>query len=126
LLKPALRAINWLLAGSMYAFFYMARYNFTAINAYLERVKTGTISNDELEKARASAQRAFVSTMGSSLGRAINLSQSAIFYNDPGRFATNPERIAKVTAADVQRVATKYFTPANRVVVVTTPKGVKP
>ena len=29
------RAINWLLAGSMYAFFYMARYNFTAINAYL-------------------------------------------------------------------------------------------
>jgi OPA family glycerol-3-phosphate transporter-like MFS transporter len=29
------RAINWLLAGAMYAFFYMARYNFTAINAYL-------------------------------------------------------------------------------------------
>ncbi len=29
------RAINWVLAGSMYAFFYMARYNFTAINAYL-------------------------------------------------------------------------------------------
>src|SRR5438445_8255719 len=29
------RAINWVLAGAMYAFFYMARYNFTAINAYL-------------------------------------------------------------------------------------------
>jgi zinc protease len=97
-----------------------------AINAELDRVKTGTISADELEKARAAAQRAFVSTMGSSLGRAVNLSQSAIFYNDPGRFATEPERIAKVTAADVQRVANKYFTPANRVVVVTTPKGVKP
>jgi predicted Zn-dependent peptidase len=98
----------------------------TAINAELDRIKTGTISNDELEKARAAAQRSFVSTMGSSLGRAINLSQSAVFYNDPGRFSTEPERIAKVTAADVQRVATKYFTPANRTVVVTTPKGVRP
>jgi OPA family glycerol-3-phosphate transporter-like MFS transporter len=29
------RAINWVLAGAMYAFFYMARYNFAAINAYL-------------------------------------------------------------------------------------------
>ncbi len=29
------RTLNWLLAGSMYAFFYMARYNFTAINAHL-------------------------------------------------------------------------------------------
>jgi predicted Zn-dependent peptidase len=97
-----------------------------AIDAELERIKSGTITNDELEKARASAQRQFVSTMGSSLGRAVNLSQSAVFYNDPGRFAMEPERIAKVTAADVQRVAAKYFTPANRTVVVTTPKGVRP
>ncbi len=29
------RTINWLLAGTMYAFFYMARYNFAAINARL-------------------------------------------------------------------------------------------
>jgi zinc protease len=97
-----------------------------AITAELDRIKSGTISNEELEKARAAAQRSFVSTMGSSLGRAINLSQSAVFYNDPGRFAAEPERIAKVTAADVQRVAAKYFTPANRTVVVTTPKGVRP
>jgi predicted Zn-dependent peptidase len=97
-----------------------------AINAELDRIKSGTISNEELEKARAAAQRSFVSTMGSSLGRAINLSQSAVFYNDPGRFAAEPERIAKVTAADVQRVAAKYFTPENRTIVVTTPKGVRP
>ncbi|HEY1956092.1 MAG TPA: MFS transporter [Polyangiaceae bacterium] len=29
------RVLNWVLAGAMYAFFYMARYNFTAINARL-------------------------------------------------------------------------------------------
>ncbi len=32
------RALNWILAGTMYAFFYMARYNFTAINAHLADV----------------------------------------------------------------------------------------
>ena len=97
-----------------------------AINAELERAKTGAITDAELEKARAQAQRAFVSVMGSSLGRAVSLSQNAIYYNDPARFASEPERIAKVTAADVQRVATKYFTPANRTVVITTPRGVRP
>jgi OPA family glycerol-3-phosphate transporter-like MFS transporter len=29
------RALNWILAGTMYAFFYMARYNFSAINSLL-------------------------------------------------------------------------------------------
>ncbi|HJZ84536.1 MAG TPA: MFS transporter [Polyangia bacterium] len=29
------RALNWLLAGAMYAFFYMARYNFAAVSALL-------------------------------------------------------------------------------------------
>jgi OPA family glycerol-3-phosphate transporter-like MFS transporter len=32
------RALNWILAGSMYAFFYMARYNFTAITGHLSAV----------------------------------------------------------------------------------------
>ncbi len=32
------RVLNWMLAGTMYAFFYMARYNFTAINAHLAEI----------------------------------------------------------------------------------------
>ncbi|HVY49278.1 MAG TPA: MFS transporter [Minicystis sp.] len=32
------RTLNWLLAGTMYAFFYMARYNFAAANARLSEI----------------------------------------------------------------------------------------
>jgi predicted Zn-dependent peptidase len=94
-----------------------------AVTAEIERLKTGPISESELQKARSAAERSLVSTLESSLGRAVGLSQSAIYYNEPGRFETQAERIAKVTAADVQRVATKYFTAANRSVVITTPKA---
>ena len=61
--------------------------------------------------------------MGSTLGRAINLSQNAIFYNQPDRFTHDADRIAKVTSADVQRVAVKYLVPTNRTVVISTPKA---
>jgi zinc protease len=94
-----------------------------AIDADLERMKSGPITDAELTKARSSAQRSVVGTMGSSLGRAIYLSQDAIFYDKPDRFTTDADRIAKVTAADVQRVAAKYLTHANRSVVITMPKA---
>jgi zinc protease len=94
-----------------------------AIDAELERMKSGPITEAELTKARSSAQRNAVGILGSSLGRAIYLSQDAIFYNKPDRFTTDPDRIAKVTATDVQRVAAKYLTRTNRSVVITTPKA---
>jgi zinc protease len=94
-----------------------------AIDTELERVKTGPIADAELEKARSAAQRSYISIMGSSLGRAISLSQDAIFYDAPDWFAKNVDRVNKVTAADVQRVATQYFTHANRTVVITMPKS---
>jgi predicted Zn-dependent peptidase len=94
-----------------------------AIAAELDRIKTGPITDAELEKARSSAERDAVSVMGSTLGRAVNLSQNAIFYNQPDRFTHDAERVAKVTAADVQRVAAKYLVPTNRTVVISTPKA---
>jgi predicted Zn-dependent peptidase len=93
-----------------------------AIDAEIERVKSGPIADAELTKARSAAQRGAVSIMGSSLGRAIYLSQDAIFYNEPDRFTKDAERLGKVTAAEVQRVAAKYLTHANRSVVITMPK----
>jgi zinc protease len=94
-----------------------------AIAAELDRIKTGPITAAELEKARVSAERGVVSVMGSTLGRAVNLSQNAIFYNQPDRFTHDVDRTAKVTAADVQRVAAKYLVPTNRTVVITMPKA---
>jgi zinc protease len=95
----------------------------TAIDAEIERVKMGPIADWEIEKARTGARRAFVSSMGSSLQRAIVLSQNALFYNEPDRINTRADSIARVTAADVQRVAQQYLVKTGRTVVLTLPKG---
>ena len=99
-----------------------------AVDAELERLKAGPIADWELQKARIAAKRNFVATMGSTLSRAIALSQNASFYNDPDLITKRAERIEKVTAADVQRVARQYFVKNNRTVVLTVPKktGVTP
>jgi len=93
-----------------------------AIYADIESVKAGPIAETEIEKARTAARRQFVGDLGSSLSRAINLSEYALVYGDPGRINTRWERLARFNAADVQRVAKQYFTPENRSVVVTNPK----
>jgi predicted Zn-dependent peptidase len=93
-----------------------------AIDAEIEKVKTGAIADWETEKARSSARRRLVSGLLSSLNRAVLLSQYAMFYNDPGLINTRADRIAAVQIADVQRVARQYLTPQNRTIVVTNPK----
>ncbi len=94
-----------------------------AIEAEIERVKTGPIEDWEIEKARNNARSQLVNQLGSSLGRAVTLGENALFYNDPGRINTLADRIAKVTAADVQRVANQYLVKTGRTVVITVPKA---
>ena len=94
-----------------------------AIDAEFEKVKTGKIEDWELEKARVAARRSYVASQGSSLQRAISMSQNAMFYNDPELLSKRQSRIEKVTTADVQRVAKEYLVKENRTVVTTTPKA---
>src|SRR5688572_24961087 len=94
-----------------------------AVDAEIEKVKTAAIADWEMEKARSSARRALVASLQSSLQRAILLSQYALFYDEPGLINTRADRLAAVTAADVQRVARRYLTPQNRTVVITNPKA---
>jgi zinc protease len=97
-----------------------------AIDQETERVKTAPIEDWEIEKARIGARRSFVSGLGSSFNRAYQLSENAMFFDDPDRINTRADRIAKVTAADVQRVARQYLVKTNRSVVLTTPKPAAP
>ena len=94
-----------------------------ALYSEIERVKSGTIEPWEIDKARNTAQRQFVGRLGQSLARAIDLAEYTLAYNDPGRINTWYSQLAKVTAADVQRVAQQYLTPENRSVIVTRPKA---
>lgn len=96
-----------------------------AIEDEIEKVKAGSIADWEIEKARSNARRAVVGILTSSLQRAIRLGEDALFYNDPGRINTRLDRLATVTAADVQRVAQTYLTRENRTVVLTVPKAAK-
>ena len=94
-----------------------------AIYEEIEKVKAGPIAPWEMEKARNTWKRNQVNGLASSLSRAISLGRYALFWNDPNLINTYPERIGKVTAADVQRVAGKYLVQTNRTVVITMPKS---
>ena len=97
-----------------------------AIEEEIDKVKNGPIADWEMQKARNSAKSSFVNSISSALSRATLLSQYELFYDDPNRINTRADAIAKVTAADVQRVARQYLVKTNRTVVHTVPKGAAP
>ena len=90
--------------------------------AEIERIKTGPIEAWEIEKAQNNAKRGVVTGLTSSLQRGTQLAEFASVFDDAGRINQRVDRIARVTAADVQRVASKYLIATNRTVVVTVPK----
>jgi len=87
----------------------------------VDKVQKGPIQDWELEKARNAARRSLVSNLRSSLQRAILLSRYSVYFDDPAIINTRYERIASLTAADLQRVARQYLVPTNRTVAITTP-----
>ena len=97
-----------------------------AIDEEIEKVKAGPIEDWEMEKARNGARSGYVSSLGSALQRAVLLGQYALFYDKPDMINTRAESIAKVTAADVQRVARTYLVKTGRTVVLTVPKAAAP
>jgi zinc protease len=98
----------------------------TAVDSEIERIKNEPIADWELTKARTAARRSFFNTVGSSMNKATTLSQDALFYDNPNRINTREERISRVTAADVQRVAKQYLVKTSRTVVHTMPRAAAP
>ncbi len=94
-----------------------------ALYAEIEKLKTAPIADWEIEKARNSERRRIVNEATRSLARATLLAEAALFYGDPAVVNTRYDRLAKLNAGDVQRVAKTYLTPENRTVVVTIPKA---
>ena len=88
----------------------------TAIYAELERLKMEPVSAKELEKVLNNLDADLVRALRSNGGLA---SQLALFQTVAGdwRYALKArDKIAVVTTADIQRVATEYFTKSNRTV----------
>jgi predicted Zn-dependent peptidase len=57
------------------------------------------------------------------LNRAVELAEYALMFDNPNEINTRYQRLDKVNAADVQRIARQYLTPENRTVIITRPKA---
>ena len=94
----------------------------TAADAIIERLKTEGPTAEELQKATASEELAFLNGMQSNLGKAGRLSEGAGYFGDPAQYKKEYQATLAVTAADVKRAANKYLT-SKRVVLSIVPMG---
>jgi zinc protease len=93
-----------------------------AADAVIEKLKAEGPTSEEIQKATAGEELAFVRGLESNLGKAMRLADGAGFHGDAGYFRTEYTKGQAVTAADVKRVANKYLT-KGRVVLSVVPMG---
>ncbi len=93
-----------------------------AADAIIERLKAEGPTEEEIQKAIAGEELAFVRSLESNLGKAFRLSDAAGYHGDPGAFQEEYRKSLAVTAADVKRVANTYLGP-GRVVLSVVPQG---
>jgi zinc protease len=89
----------------------------------LERVKTQPVTDAELQKVRMELKRGKVEQLEGTLGRAEDLAENAIFYNDPNVVNTANDKLMRVTKEQIQKAAQTYLIDTNRTVVTTIPKS---
>ena len=93
-----------------------------AADAIIEKIKAEGPTPEEIQKAVAGEELAFVRGLESNLNKAMTLADGAGFHDDPGYFKVQYQKTLAVTAADVKRVANTYLT-AGRVVLSVVPTG---
>lgn len=91
----------------------------------LERIKAEAVTDKELQKAKNVLTAGFYRQMKTISGKANTLGSYEIFFGDYKKLFSAADEYAKVTAADVKRVATKYFTEKNRTVATLIPENKK-
>ena len=89
-----------------------------AIYEELERLKKEPVSPKELAKVLNNLDADLVRGLRSNTGLAAQLALYQAIVGDWHYVLKSRDKVAAVTAADVQRVATKYFTKSNRTVAV--------
>jgi zinc protease len=94
-----------------------------AMDAEIERVKTEKIPEKEFQKIRNQVESQFVQQNSSMIGIAEQLANYHVYYGNSNLINTEIDRYMKVTGEDLQRVAKKYLTQENRVVLDYLPKS---
>lgn len=94
-----------------------------AVLAELDRLKTESVAAKELEKVLNNLDADMVRALRSNSGLASQLSLYQTVAGDWRYLLKARDKLAAVTAADIQRVARQYFTKSNRTVATLVKKG---
>ena len=86
------------------------------IYAEIERLKTEPVTPEELTKAKTRSRAGLIRQLDSNSGLARELTFYEVVTGDWRNLFQQLDKIEKVTADDVQRVAKTYFTTRNRTV----------
>jgi predicted Zn-dependent peptidase len=94
-----------------------------AFRTELDRLRTEDVTPEELARFKARAKATLLRALRSNLGLAIRLVDAQRLHGDWRELFRALDRIDKVTAADIRRVAGEAFQASNRTVamIVTTP-----
>jgi predicted Zn-dependent peptidase len=97
-----------------------------AIHAEIERLKTEPVSDEELKMVKTRERASLIRGLGDNSGLAEQLAIYQARFGDWRELFRELDRLDKVTAADVQRVSKKVFTPENRTVAMISTQAPKP
>jgi zinc protease len=97
-----------------------------AVLEQIEKIKTDSITSDELGKAMKQFVAGMLSTRKTMDGQAGDLGSSWLAANDLTFSERYLAAIKRVTPANVQRVAREYLTPENRTLYALLPEGTAP
>ena len=95
----------------------------SAMEAEYDKVKNELISEKEFQKLQNQIETDFVNSNSSVAGIAESLANYYMYYGNADLINKEIERYKKVTREDIKRVANKYFTKENRVVLYYLPKS---
>ncbi len=84
--------------------------------AEIEQLKTEDVTGDELAMVKTRRKANLIRALDSNSGLAIQLATAQTRFGDWRELFRQIDRIDKVTAADVRRVANETFVPTNRTV----------
>ena len=94
-----------------------------ALIAELDRLRNEPITPGELQQAKNQFARDYMFGRESNKDKASQLGHAAVIHNDIKTADGEFDIFMNITQDDVQRVARKYFTPENRLVMTIMPKG---
>jgi zinc protease len=94
-----------------------------ALIAELDRLRNEPISAAELQQAKNQFARDYIFSRESNKDKASHLGHAVVIHDDVKTADGEFDIFMNITAAQVQAVAQRYFTPENRLIMTIMPKG---